>query len=734
MIDISKIKELLDEFEQNATTWQKWRAERTDVLKVLRGIIATVRVDAVSSVAISEEDWKKLYLAIATALPFEEIKLQQSAFAQLLNRLLYEQNALESVDTWQVLFQAELLSKDNFEKIAQHANSNSVVNALKQLAKWGRLNATTFDQVLRHPHIKSLDEGLSDLYQVRKSYFNITSYFPRSKAQVSDFFMNSIIFTAVISMAVFAGSLAIFATVAAPVALSILTGAAIWLAFTGVRKLYLSILHPLDRSLNALLRSPAPAELIAAQDQLTFFERNHSTRQILAASEYPLSLLFLLRSFKKSKANQADYQRFLGIAKTTTNMNYLKEYLAKIVGAPLCQGVYYQINQSDITFVIRNMAIVTHPDIFLLLQDDRVSQNRVDLKQIIERVCEQHNLTDDEKIRSITQGWQAAFHRAAEQVNHTQSTHTASVHESASQSAQKLHEAYSDQVKDEVRLAEIEKVIEKFLEKLPPDLNDSRVNKAARAAFDTVRKSHYQDRVSKVSLRQLFAYTWLAVHDDQKFLDVSVKEREAIFVNALYEIQRGNNLDSHNKDDGQSDKTICPAGRFNKLIECLKVMQHPLVDIVFVTRETANLKLCQLVKSELVRYLESTIKAQGIEESKKLIDRVFAGDPIEEAIWSVIKPTVAAAFIAEFHHVFNDSEESINKMIESGIYFELDEKKYRPHFEKILRLESTKASIKVSEKGLFTARPAITTALNEATLNGVPVMCRVNRLVIHDQF
>ena len=135
-------------------------------------------------------------------------------------------------------------------------------------------------------------------------------------------------------------------------------------------------------------------------------------------------------------------------------------------------------------------------------------------------------------------------------------------------------------------------------------LDDSINHVAARACIERITPYNYSfTDSSSVSTRQLLALAWAAIHDSDK-CTANLEDRKALFIEALYEIQRGYNIDEHNVDDGGEDKPICAAGTFNKLLEKLNGI-HEDVHVYYITQSGASAKFPILAKEQALAYLQS---------------------------------------------------------------------------------------------------------------------------------
>ena len=250
----------------------------------------------------------------------------------------------------------------------------------------------------------------------------------------------------------------------------------------------------------------------------------------------------------------------------------------------------------------------------------------------------------------------------AQALNPAQSTHTASVHRSVSESARKLRDSYSASLDLEQKVDEIKA----FINGLP----DSPKNAAARRCIARITAVDYAytDQVSNVSTRQLLALVFTAIHDGERRCDGSGTE-DALnsFVEALYEIQRGYNLSPSGQDQGGDDMPICIAGTFNKLLEKLNGIHHD-VTIVMITKAQASLKLPIVVREEALAYLSARANPATSAECiafTRLMQSIKK-DGIED-IWGNIKAQIAERIFDEFGSLYDNQEHpEFQTLIESG--------------------------------------------------------------------
>lgn len=217
-----------------------------------------------------------------------------------------------------------------------------------------------------------------------------------------------------------------------------------------------------------------------------------------------------------------------------------------------------------------------------------------------------------------------------------QNTHTASVHKSASESAEKLIHRYGEQINtprklntvlNEVHTWSVESV--NALEE--KNSEQSRIVLAAKRALDvfkTTALGKHQDPTSKVTNEQLLALAWLGIHDQNVVKPVDLPDALKKMQRGLYEIQRGNNLNEHGIDNGNViDHRICAGGTFNKLVELL-VGVHP----------DANIKVIQLAQASQV--LPGVVREEATRNIVNFNRKEVINDPTLEAIWPDIQPKI----------------------------------------------------------------------------------------------
>ncbi len=256
-------------------------------------------------------------------------------------------------------------------------------------------------------------------------------------------------------------------------------------------------------------------------------------------------------------------------------------------------------------------------------------------------------------------------------MNEAQSTHTASVHQSISQSAIKLMQAYGTLISGDRLAATIQNILDD-LAHLPQDTPYIDVAKRCLQRLIAYDYS-FTDRTSTVSTKQLLALAWIAIHDDIKRTG-TLTDAKKLFIEGLYDAQRGNNLSKENVDNEGRDASICAAGTFNKLMEKLNGI-HADVEMIFITPATAALKLPVIVREEDVKYLASLANPSSLSECLAVV-RIMQQEKSEgaEVIWPAIKDKVANRIFDEFGSLYRDAKDvRFLQLINVGIDVDLSE-------------------------------------------------------------
>ncbi|MDG2348461.1 MAG: hypothetical protein P8L77_03250 [Gammaproteobacteria bacterium] len=185
------------------------------------------------------------------------------------------------------------------------------------------------------------------------------------------------------------------------------------------------------------------------------------------------------------------------------------------------------------------------------------------------------------------------------QINNNQSTHTASVHQSASKSAKELSKKYGTAIEGELANELVEMLKNDISNLTRNDFVSEKQISAAIRCIDRLMEpsTSFTDKTSDLSIIQLLALTYEAAKDENYRNNILQDYLEAITL-GLYEIQRGYNLNDNGIDDNKYDSPICPGGSFNKLIEKM-VGILPDCSMVFINADSINIKLLSLIRASI---------------------------------------------------------------------------------------------------------------------------------------
>jgi hypothetical protein len=253
-------------------------------------------------------------------------------------------------------------------------------------------------------------------------------------------------------------------------------------------------------------------------------------------------------------------------------------------------------------------------------------------------------------------------------LNNGQSTHTASVHRSVSDSAKKLLSNYGSNLDVDTKIHEILTFVN--------NLDNSSKHQVAKRCIKRITQinDNFTDS-SGVSTRQLLALFYTAIHDDTKRLG-TLHDAKNLFVEGLYEIQRGYNLNEQGQDLGGEDNIICAAGTFNKLMEKLNGI-HQDVFIYYITHAGALFKFPILSKECALNYLNSLASPKTAENDGKIKDLLeqLKNERSLEPIWKNIKSAVVKSLWNEFSEAYSNNQKNPDylNLIDTGIYVSLTE-------------------------------------------------------------
>lgn len=219
------------------------------------------------------------------------------------------------------------------------------------------------------------------------------------------------------------------------------------------------------------------------------------------------------------------------------------------------------------------------------------------------------------------------------ELNPAQSTHTSSIHRSVSISIQNLTATYGASIRHDEELPKLKDFIDR--------LEDSPKNTAAKRCFERLTTIH-----------PFLTLVYVAIHDPSK-CQCPLSDAKSLLVEALYEIQRGYNLNAEGIDDDQADAPICLAGSYNKIIEKLNGI-HLDVDVHMITQTGASAKFPKLAQHHALLYLSSIASpanADDYQSIKILLDSLQSAENLSP-IWDSIAKTVINELWDEFAEAY----------------------------------------------------------------------------------
>ena len=182
--------------------------------------------------------------------------------------------------------------------------------------------------------------------------------------------------------------------------------------------------------------------------------------------------------------------------------------------------------------------------------------------------------------------------------------------------------------------------------------------------FSRIFTISYVDKRSEIPLVTLLVLVWIAIHDDQCRVG-TLSDALKLLKEALYEIQRGYNINQLGVDNGLADSSICAAGTFNKLMEKFTSV-HPDIQVCFMSPATASLKLKHVVQEEVVLFCINS-------KNTALVDQVQKNGISE--IWDHIRDTISEKMYDEFQDLYPQGKESyeFTGLIAAGIDIDISD-------------------------------------------------------------
>jgi hypothetical protein len=405
--------------------------------------------------------------------------------------------------------------------------------------------------------------------------------------------------------------------------------------------------HQDPRGLALALSALHNADLLAGDSA-------QANRNAVAGHQYPYSVAEVLRLLKAAGLLTGDVAQANRDAAAGIQGQAFANALILLYQAGLLRG---DVAQGNFDALILHSAILFHAGTVNWERIPAQQFTPVRFTALIE-ICQQHTdnpVADCARVISYINreilGINEPSATEAPRFNAAQSTHTASVHQSVSESAIRLMEKYAPQSTG-IDLGDKFMALFMWLDS-QPDLSDKVT--VAKRCLQRLKAQHYDfiDRSSRVSMKQLLALFWIAIHDDKCRL-CTLDDAKLQLIDGLYEIQREYNLSETGEDNGTVvDEPSCPAGAFNKIIEKGQGV-HPDMVVDFISTVGFSLKLPLVVREEAMAYLKSRANSNLglLIEAIKVEGNANSVGPI----WAEIKDAVAGRMFEEFGFLFGSKK------------------------------------------------------------------------------
>lgn len=312
------------------------------------------------------------------------------------------------------------------------------------------------------------------------------------------------------------------------------------------------------------------------------------------------------------------------------------------------------LNDENYSRFIQNRGCFTY---FLLTRLPSHLFNQIVFDQIITLGDEN---TIDEYVHTLLAQQEREQHahnvHPQETINEGQSTHTASVHKSVTESLIRLKARYGSSKRiNQLACEGALQFAYAINEKNFPEIEALKRNAAKDFLCKVSKIWDEEEAGSKVSIQAMLGYIWQAMHDTN-LLKCDSRTAEILFIEHLYEITRGYNIDDVGKDNGQDqDLAICISGTINKLVDTLNGGLHPDIDIIFVTKKTAAVKLTIIVRECVIDYVkQSNDKALLLKAISKMEQRNFDKELEKVVISWEIPQEILDQIKEKVLHQFND--------------------------------------------------------------------------------
>ncbi len=303
---------------------------------------------------------------------------------------------------------------------------------------------------------------------------------------------------------------------------------------------------------------------------------------------------------------------------------------------------------------------------------------------------------------------------AAPELNNAQSTHTASVHKSVTHSLINLNNEYGNKLDINKQIISLQEFEKKINRNEFPTIPQYQLASAIKCLARMSKLYEEKEAGSNFTIKKILALIWVAMHDVK-----NTKDAEEAFIKALYEIQRGYNLNAKGEDNMETeDRPICTGGTINKLVASQNGV-HKSVNIDFVTAKSAGFKVMGITGDCIFEY------ATQSENPEKTLRDILASiekcGGIPDEFWNKIKDQVVAKMNDEFGGFLQN--DIIDKTASQGEFTNFDKGQQQRMLERLFFvLQNTRAHTQpigqsISENKTINLSPRIE-CLFKAGLNG----------------
>lgn len=563
------------------------------------------------------------------------LRMRISASDDAMYTLLTKLNLLNTAHALQALKKTNVLyTQKNIKAIKTHQEPEhfgAILHLFNKL-KTNHLTQSRIDHITKAPSLVKLRAGLEKLTT------NVESYIPGDS-----------IFLVFFSFLV----------------LPLLPIALLGLIFEPFWKMLLDkVFYQNNKNIDIVLSHPKPDQFTNAYANLNIFLKTEYNKSLLQGHDDPMSFSHIMNTLHESHLASKKNNDFFSTQTNLRNINVLLLLIGK------------NISQNDINNIILYRDIFTDPQLNNAMQN--IPSHSYRRRAIFDRMIHECRTNHPHTVRNIRRYLVDIINPRENQpgqgrrgeLNNSQSTHTASIHASASASATKLKQQYKH------LLPNIDQTIPSIL-KWANALNsaDKKNNVVKRAIKRLTHPTYtHTDPASGVSTLELIALFWFAILDMAKQEKIEMKDGIQRFRDGLYECQREYNLNETGEDlfPQDKDQPACTAGTFNKLLEKLQGI-HPAVKLEFISPILASTKLKIVAMEEALSYLNNASHPKTAEQYQLSV-QIFANTENDgmSYLWRIIKPAVEKRIRDEFGSLYKNKQTAFRELIDCGQWISVE--------------------------------------------------------------